>query len=613
MQPGTYEGKAGYLDEGTGTFYAKDLFTPGTYEGKLGILHKESGQFYPITPAIKDPSNSPSPGVGDWLTRVLPSRIGAAAKGLVSNITNPPKFDSVWDIPKLMGIPAKEILEFPGNVAANIMKRNDVSINPNYSEGAESVDPLVQSIVHPLDTAKKIPRMAYEYSPDIIASLATGPMGVRAATRMAEGKLLPILEKVSNVTNAPGKAVGRMATSWERSLLKAKAEVDSLPTIDASINRTINTNVDSAIRPGVSGKKNRSGIESFHHSADEGVKDIISNKDALRIANRDGNIVPGKLPESLDELSQAIDQRMKQHVRRFDQLQEAAGLNGSVGTLSGAIKELTNLVEGTHLPEIQSYAKGRLDWLKRELSNNGGVISPGKMQDILAELNQKAKAYYLSPSYETATSSGIDKLLANQIRKEQYDIVTKGAGPGYDIERKAFGSLKDMESDVNRRLVVDARKNIKGLADFSDMWTAADLVEGLTSLNPTHALKGVARLATKVYLKHSNNPNSIVKELFDKTDKLMQRRDLVAQFKEAMQGQGQGIPTMKALPPGPNVSSNPEVGITRGLFPGRDITPVTPEKLSIAQRKYVGGQASIPGASLTKEDLIRLLGEKVNE
>jgi tetratricopeptide (TPR) repeat protein len=107
------------------------------------------------------------------------------------------------------------------------------------------------------------------------------------------------------------------------------------------------------------------------------------------------------------------------------------------------------------------------------------------------------------------------------LRKALDEAVETTQGPGYQQLKNEFGALKSIEKDVNRRAGVHDRGNIKGLLDFSDLFSGHELVRGILTMRPeVMATAGVVK-GLKNYYKYLNNPNRIVKTMFTKAEKAM--------------------------------------------------------------------------------------------
>jgi hypothetical protein len=112
-------------------------------------------------------------------------------------------------------------------------------------------------------------------------------------------------------------------------------------------------------------------------------------------------------------------------------------------------------------------------------------------------------------------------MIANNLRKGLDSSIESLTSPGYQTLKNKYGALKTIERDVNRRAIVDARKNVKGLIDFSDIFSGSQVFNGIVTMNPAVAGQGMAAKAIASLYKHYNNPNAIVKRMFTKTENMM--------------------------------------------------------------------------------------------
>lgn len=285
----------------------------------------------------------------------------------------------------------------------------------------------------------------------------------------------------------------------------------------------VNKAIEKAIRPSVVGKRTAPQIASYKERAANAVKSIVDNKDNLILTDAEGNITKGKLPTSIKQFSEAIDQTKKDIFRQYDDLARQAGENGAKVTLKSVSDELDkiagNRVTKTVSPGISDYAAARSEAFK-----NVGAFTTEEAQEAVTQLNKSLEAFYKNPSYENATKAGIDSLIANNLRKSLDDAIESITGGGYQELKKVYGSLKSIEKEVAHRAVVDARKNIKGLIDFTDIFTAGELASGLMTMNPAMIARGGFARAVKELYKRTNDPNRIVQKMFSDVEKATARQ-----------------------------------------------------------------------------------------
>lgn len=286
------------------------------------------------------------------------------------------------------------------------------------------------------------------------------------------------------------------------------------------INKTIRYGVEKAIRPPVSKGKNFAQAKQYFDKATSAVKEIVANKENLVLTDVEGKILKGKLPQSLKQFSDAIDQTKRAIFTKYDDMAREAGENGAIVDLTKTAKELDSFSSSSVLqdlsPEVAKYANKRA-----ESFLNRGAYTSTEAQDAITHLNKSLEAFYRNPSYETASRAGVDALIANNLRKSLDEAIENTVGEGYQSFKKAYGSLKTIEDDVAKRAMVDARKSVHGLLDFTDIFTSGELLAGIATMNPAMVMRAGAWKAVKEYFKHINNPNRVVKMMFNDIDNII--------------------------------------------------------------------------------------------
>jgi len=295
----------------------------------------------------------------------------------------------------------------------------------------------------------------------------------------------------------------------------------ALRSVQQKLSRTIRSGIEKGIRPTVVGKQTATQTEAYLSRAESGVKSIIANKDALQIVDKKGNIISGKLPSTLKEFGQAIEQTKKNIFQQYDSMQAASGKAGGVVDLGPVIKELQQVaddpVTSSVSPSAAKYAKDFADRLSK-----AGKYSTEQAQEAISQINSRLVGYYKNPPPDFAQTSTIDNLVNTNLRKSLDDIIEKTTGAeGYQDLKNAYGSLRAIEKDVNHRAGIDARKNKIGFFGYADIWTAAEVVSALA--DPSKLPRAVAIQGTKQWINYINNPNRIIKSMFSDAEKLISK------------------------------------------------------------------------------------------
>lgn len=294
--------------------------------------------------------------------------------------------------------------------------------------------------------------------------------------------------------------------------------------LDNKITQAVDQGIAKGIRPGVEGQRTAAQSKVYNTRARNAVETIIENKDSITFVDEFGEATTGKLPQNLYQFREAIGQTKNKIYADYDAMKTAAGEQGAVVDLSPIVKELKvvsqNKVLNDLSPETANYAQKRLEALETR-----GAYTAAEAQEALVHLNESLKSFYRNPTPDTVSRVFVDKMVADNIRKGLDSTIEKAEGPGYQELKNKYGSLKAIERDVNRRAIVDARKNSKGLTDLiGDVFSGAEVIRGVISANPSAIGAGVSAKLISALHKYWNNPNVKIKKMFENTEKLMSRR-----------------------------------------------------------------------------------------
>jgi hypothetical protein len=346
------------------------------------------------------------------------------------------------------------------------------------------------------------------------------------------------LEEIAGTISAGGEIAGTIlsAGAVKPTVRAVKARVEkTIPVVKEGVQGTkdlytaittkspeavdayITGKFEKGVRPSVVGKSTAPQIQKYKDKTLQAVKTITQNKNNLNLVDEFGEST-NKLPQTLKQFADSIDQTKKVIFSKYDALQKTAGEKGATVKLDPAITELRTIessptVQDLH-PELANYAKTRADALEKR-----GSYTTQSAQDAITNLNISLEAFYKNPSYETASKAGVDALIANKLRAGLDSMIEKTTGAGYQDLKNQYGALKTIEKDVVHRSIVDARKSVKGLIDFSDILSGGQVVTGLLSFNPTLVATGVAQKGIASYLKMLNDPNIAIKKLFNVSEK----------------------------------------------------------------------------------------------
>lgn len=303
------------------------------------------------------------------------------------------------------------------------------------------------------------------------------------------------------------KAIGQDIAGATRAALTPSEE---------AIQSNVQKLFQKSIKPTV--KKTVAQGQRYENDTLNALKTISNNSDSLNIQDVTGEIVSGRKPQTINELAQAVDQTKKAVFKQYDDLAKQAGTGGATVDAKLISDELVQVANNKALqitnPELIKYAQ---DWSKR--LKGFGVLDTETTQAVIQNLNNNLSAFYRNPTYDSASKVAIDAGIANNFRVALDKAIETATGKEYQVLKNQYSSLKAIENDVTRAAMRDAKRNVKGLLDYSDIFTGGQMVSGILSMNPAMFTKGAIERGFKEYFKFLNDPNRAIKNIFEQLDK----------------------------------------------------------------------------------------------
>lgn len=328
---------------------------------------------------------------------------------------------------------------------------------------------------------------------------------------------------LEGVVNVSAFGVGKGATKQTlKEISKTKRDVAVLANktmpgkVESNIYTTVKKGIDKAIRPTVAGKRTAGQTNKYYSKAKQAVEAIVRNKNRLNLTDDLGNPVDG-LPQNLAQFTQAVASTKKTVFKQYDELAKSTK---QLIDPKPIIRQLRIFSKNKSVNLVSPGAAKYADEVAARLANYGTDTAQG-IQDTIAMFNANLKSFYQNPSYSSASKAQVDALVANNLRRKLDKMITRATGKGYRELKEQYGALIAIEREVNHRAIIDARKNVKGLVDFSDIYSGAQAVHAIATQNPAlyasaATAKGIAR-----YYKMLNDPNNVVKKMFSEVDDLL--------------------------------------------------------------------------------------------
>lgn len=345
---------------------------------------------------------------------------------------------------------------------------------------------------------------------------------VRAIGNTLNAAFMGLAPGASKTTNIAGKTINRF-----------------LPSAAAQEEKAVVQAVDKGLKPAL--RHTVPEMEKLYPAMDKTADAVIEHMPELQILDKEGEIVK-RAPRTIHETAQAVYQTKKQIYKQYSALTKEAGEAGAKVDLAPTFNKIDDLTgdgsyeslvaqglsrdaaenavkqAGGKLPDFRfsESERGYARKLKDELAEIQGK-PPEVIEERLAKLNNQVNGYFQGMNRADRAAAQIDGSIANSLREDLDNSIANTLGEnGYQDLRNQYASIKTIEKDLNHRLGVEMRKNNKGLADFSDIWTNGEIIGGLAHGNVPMIAKGVAGKATKNYIKMLNSPDYAMKRLFQK-------------------------------------------------------------------------------------------------
>lgn len=326
-----------------------------------------------------------------------------------------------------------------------------------------------------------------------------------------------IAEDVQNLSTIAGAVTGvKGAPQATRSVASSLSEVTQslVSRSEADIDAAIVSNFERAVKPSVSGKNTPAQLTKYRENIVTGVNTIKANQAKLSFVDEAGENITGKTPETIQQLADALDQTKKSVFEQYDALAKQAGGQGLSIDTAPIASELNSVISNKALqltnPRAIQYAK---DMQQRyiDISKLDAVTA----QEVIQNYNKSLEAFYRNPSYDSASQAAIDALIANRVRQALDEGITGLTGQEYQALKNQYGALKSIERDVMKAALREARKNTKGLIDFTDIFSGGQVVNGILNLNPAQIAQGLTQKAIAEFYTFLNSPNRAVKKMFE--------------------------------------------------------------------------------------------------
>lgn len=296
-----------------------------------------------------------------------------------------------------------------------------------------------------------------------------------------------------------------------------KAAYNKLNPSEQFIQSQIVKQYTKGVKPILPGKTTPTLLNKYNDDVVTAVKTIKGNKANLSFTDESGDIITGQTPKNISQLNDAVEQSKKSIYTKYNEIAQKAGGEGATVDVTPIANELDSIISNKALsvtnPNAIQYAQN----LKERLSAVG-KLDAVTAQEVVQNYNKSLEAFYRNPSYDNASQAAIDSVIANNLRKSLDESISKATGAEYQALKNQYGALKSIERDVIKASLKEARKNTKGLIDFTDIMSGGQVANGILSLNPAMVASGATQKAIAALYKHINDPNRAISKMFEAAD-----------------------------------------------------------------------------------------------
>ena len=409
--------------------------------------------------------------------------------------------------------------ESPINIGANIVKGAEAGYNLLKERGLKAPLDFAKG---GLEVGKNIVKKGYEVAKEAVTN-PVDTISKVAKVGIEDPLLVPSLlvggeETLANKAGKADDLITRAASPITRG-------VDtSLPTVyktltqqsEKAIENTVLKKFQKGVKPLLPGKTT---LADYNDDVVTAIKTIKENAPSLEFVDDLGEVTKGKLPTSLKELDESLQQTKGAVFKKYDTLAKEAGDAGIQVDSVHIANELDAVINDKALaitnPRAIKYAEETKDRLIA-----AGKLDTVTAQNVIKNYNKSLEAFYRNPSYDTASQAAIDALIVNKFRAALDEGITGLTGTKYQALKSQYAALKKIEKDVVKANLRDARKNTKGLIDFSDIFSGGQVVSGIISLNPQQIAQGLTQKGITEFYKYLNNPNRAIEQMFKASEKL---------------------------------------------------------------------------------------------
>jgi hypothetical protein len=394
------------------------------------------------------------------------------------------------------------------------------------------------------------------------AATIPGRIGMGAVTGALAAAAQPVTGRnfaTEKLKQAGLGAGGGLAGEALGSVLGKAIAGNSPQAVEAALTR----NYRQAVKPGLVGPKNFSRLASADRNMLGAVDSIINERQHLTFDDPSGGApIIGKLPKTLSQFSDAIEQVKSTLFKSYDQKVSQAGPRVDMAPV---VQEMRQLASSPELA-LPSNSALKTSLLKdADHFEKVGSYSTEDAQQLIQHLNKKIQSAYRAGGQEAVSYSTAMAPVLKTFRSELDSAVTQFQGPGYQALRDQYMRLRSIEEGVAKAVNREGNKVPGGFgAHLVDLGLSGVALHALATANLKELGVAAATKAAQYALRWYNSPNRAIERLF--ANRLASQTPPSA----LQQGIGSALPGIGALGGGLTVREVGQPGPQGGTITGID-------------------------------------------
>ena len=430
---------------------------------------------------------------------------------------------------------------------------------------------------------------------------------------------------------AEARAAGK--TFGAKGRIEPQRVISKLERVENEIAAASREGVSQGVKPSTASTgKSFPEMERYYDKVSKATEYISKNRKTLGLTDAEGKSVLS--PSTVGELNEAVYLGERQIGENFDRILASKGKNTAVIDTSDIVKTLEDMSEDIVTRQIGG---GGAEYAAKRAVSFGERNTITQAQETIAGINKRGT---LPASYGDGSIAEVDKKIVDMLNEKIVNALGENLGPEFSHWKDIYSGFITIRKDVAHRAAIMDKRVPKGLIDYADIYNVGHIMSG----TPSGVLKGLAGYGMKARMKYLNNPNTAIKNMFKKLDRLTEQRTNIMSnmlqeyrppvieypgttmpgmpktWEEVYQGAGLQMPgrPQLALPPGrggpPTIPmTQREIEMARRGIQPPTYRPTGPPEPSGAIPAPAAPTAKEMAARISKEDRERLLGPMYRE